>query len=143
MHAFTLLTSAAFLLVPVPDGNSTKQDIQKLIGSWKVVTLDDGNGAQPLPVDLGDTILRFTEDTIFVEGTRNNEKPAAYKIDAGKNPKEIDLTPRGEKTFVGIYMIEKETLTICMSEKGPRPKTYKGDKATKTAVITLKRVNKK
>jgi uncharacterized protein (TIGR03067 family) len=60
--------------------------------------------------------LEFTAETVWMLSPNGERRePATYKLDPSKNPKEIDITEKG-KTVLGIYAIDGDTLTICVSE---------------------------
>lgn len=55
--------------------------------------------------------------------------PCDFKIDPSKKPKQIDITlhlKRGDATFLGIYEIKGDALTVCYagSNTGKRPAEF-------------------
>jgi len=48
----------------------------------------------------------------------------------------------GPRTLKGIYTLDGDTLKICLTEKGDRPKEFKLDADSKAALMTLKRDKK-
>ena len=67
-------------------------------------------------------------------GSANGKRFAGTKVvlDPTKEPKTIDVIPdggrnRGER-ILGIYRLERDTLTICMAAPGsPRPSEFKAE----------------
>jgi uncharacterized protein (TIGR03067 family) len=69
----------------------------------------------------------------------------SYKLNADKTPAEIDLTETEggkTKTMYGIYKLDGDLLTICLSDSGKpedRPKEFKADADGKAMVMVLKK----
>ena len=80
-----------------------------------------------------------------VEGGKERDEHGTYKLDAKKKPAEIDITPPKEDgTHLGIFKIDGDTLTICMSDKGAseRPTKFESPEGSKVMLLTLKRAKK-
>ena len=133
------------LAVAAPgDKEAPKKEAPTLVGDW------DGEkavrGGKERPVPEGGITITFTKDgkLLFKEGAKDTTE-GSYKVDAKKDPAEIDLTPpKEEGTLVGIYKLDGDTLTICLSEKGStdRPTRFESPEGTNVMLITLKRIKK-
>ena len=126
------------------DKEAPKKGPPSIVGEW------DGEkavrGGQERPIPDGGVKATFTADgkLIFKEGNKDPEE-GSYKVDAKKDPAEIDLTPpREDGTLIGIYKIDGDTLTICLSEKGSadRPTKFESPDGTNIMLVTMKRVKK-
>ena len=64
---------------------------------------------------------------------------------SGGNHAEIDIFPPATEkgpNIVGIYKFEKDTLIICITMGGDRPKKFESPEGSETMLITLQRVKK-
>lgn len=134
---------------------SSADDRQKLVGTWKITMFqDDGRdrlerlGAGPAKKkDRSPRVayLVFSQEACYVirgDGQRES-KPglanAAWKsctLDESASPKTIDIVGfagkegQKSKTYLGIYKIEDDKLTICYCEQGnKRPTEFQSDGA--------------
>jgi uncharacterized protein (TIGR03067 family) len=128
--------------------DTPKKDVPTIVGEWvgeKAIT-----GGKEKPVPEGGIDFTFTEDGKLMvrEGTRNDaasNKTGSYKIDSKKTPAEIDIIPPADKkeaTIQGIYKIEGDTLTLCISHDADRPTKFESPAGAKTMVMVLKRAKK-
>jgi uncharacterized protein (TIGR03067 family) len=145
--ATALLCVAAVLLPAFAQENSeaTKNDAALLQGTWAFVLLEQNGIKQPLQK------LRAELKTITFLGTKFEVKRGdeviqvgTQKIDAGNNPKTIDLDiaeGEGKGTVRrGIYVLKRDTLTICLDQRGKkRPTEFQTDAASGYFLATLKR----
>ena len=143
MNAAALL--GVVLAVGAPgDKDAPKKDAPSVVGEWDGEKAVRGGMERPIPD--GGVKVTFTADgkMIFKEGNKDAEE-GTYKVDAKKNPPEIDLSPPKEDgTLLGIYKLDGDTLTICLSDKNStdRPTKFESPEGTNLMLVTLKRVKK-
>lgn len=119
-----------------------------IVGQWtgeKAVA-----GGKELPVPAGGISFTFEEDgkLHIREGMRDKVDTGSYKLDAKKDPAEIDLMPPADKkepVVSGIYKLDGDTLTFAFSRGAPggaRPTKFESPEGSEVIVMTLKRVKK-
>jgi uncharacterized protein (TIGR03067 family) len=124
-----------------PDPEPPVKDKSTLMrGRWELTGIEIGGMKLPLPLGKGTMGLKF-ERTSLTISSMGMDKKGAWKIDPRKNPKTIDLTSKDDgKTTLGIYKLDKDELTIALSQPGQaRPKDFKDGQIP---TIILKRVKK-
>jgi len=103
-------------------------DLKRLEGRYKVIIMEKATGPAPKEV-IENLSFIFKGNKLTVKLANEEEKNAQFKLDPEKVPPAIDIFPldgdyKG-KTFPGIYKIDKDEVTIVMTEKGERPKDFK------------------
>jgi len=147
---FGLLLAIGVTTLTLGCGQSSKSGAagggtDSLDGTYTIVATET-NGQQ-FPAGKGET----EEDrTVRIEGNKliarkeGKDDPVNFKTDASKDPKEIDIIAAGGggkgDTVYGIYKLEGDILTICMSDKAEtRPKEFKTAEGSVTMMMTLKK----
>jgi uncharacterized protein (TIGR03067 family) len=127
----TLASASVFCLL-VPAGaqagnqDALKKETDLLRGTWS------GNVSVGADEVKGQFVIYGDES--FESNLGGNRVNGARKIDPAKNPKEIALTPdRSNKSLLGIYKLEGDTLTLCVGEK--RPTEFKAKEETTLWVL--------
>jgi uncharacterized protein (TIGR03067 family) len=119
-----------------PDTSAT--DLKAMQGAWEMTK---GVNAGEAMETKGVTMV-VEKNTLTVNDGKRDES-VTFKLNAKKNPKEIDLVPpkdKGDKLMPGIYKLEKGVLTICFNkEGGTRPMKF-DDKGT--SLVVFKKVKK-
>jgi uncharacterized protein (TIGR03067 family) len=133
---------AACLAAPEPD--AAEKDLKALQGAWVVESLEyDGEDvSRDYPL-----ALTFQGAEATLEGNddvRKEYAKIAVKLDAGTQPKGIDVTvARGtQKGLVleGIYEVDAKRLRLCVKVVGKdRPSAFKAPAGAGIALVTLKR----
>lgn len=141
MKTRVLLVMAVSLLIAADATEDVKKEKEKLKGTWSLVAVQVPKGEKgPTPKEIKEMKMIFGEDQMTPKFGDKEDKPASYKIDPSKNPKEIDMMP-GDRMVKGIYLLAGDTLKLCLAQKGDRPKQFKADKE-ETILMTLKRDKK-
>jgi uncharacterized protein (TIGR03067 family) len=120
-----------------------KKELEKLKGTWTVTEM----------IRDGKENANAKDDTATFDGTKLTIKTktgghlATVKLDAGKKPMVMDMTPddgamKG-KVHLGIFEISGDTLKMCFSlPDKPRPASFESKEGSGTMSITLKREKK-
>ena len=123
-----------FCAARTDDDQAKKNELKRHQGTW-VATSSTFDG-QKAPEDVVRSIKRIvTDDHVVWE--RNGKRFAGTRVvlDVTTEPKTIDVIPDGGRNrgehILGIYKLDRNTLTICMAGPGqPRPKEFKAEKAS-------------
>ena len=115
------------VIVSAPGTKDAPKKEASIVGEWKAEKLVIG-GQDVSPPEGGVTVT-FTADgkVQLVEKGREKEDPGTYKVDAKKNPAEIELTPPKEGKHLGIYKIDGDTLVVTISDAGTDRPTKHGE----------------
>jgi len=115
-----------------------KADPPTLVGEW--VSEKGVIGGDDRAVPAGNLTLTFTADgqVQVREGAKPPDR-ATYKADPKKAPAEIDIDPPAvEKApaMTGIYKVEGDTLTLCLSRGGKRPAKFESPAGSDLLLLT-------
>ena len=118
-------------------------DLQMLAGVWTCVSgINDG---KPLPGDIVKQLkLTLTQERYKTEKGNVLLFDGIYKIDAGQQPRHIDITaPEGEQagqTSKGIYALEQDTLKMCYTiPDQDRPTDFESKPGSGATLVIWKR----
>jgi uncharacterized protein (TIGR03067 family) len=142
MRHTVFLAIIAVLAVAADDKKpDEKRDLGLLKGKWTIVSLAlEGNAITDV---LGGALI-FDNLNVRSE-IKNRVKKATFTIDAGKSPKQMDVTelegPQRGKPLPGIYSLTGDELTICYprSPSMKRPQTFESTERSGIMLIRLTR----
>ena len=119
-----------------------KPDAELILGTWTVVGLESGGKAESDKNYRGNSITFARgkgQDTATLRERGFDPVEFAYKLDPAATPRVIDLALPGRGvTFRGIYKLDGDDLTVCISNGGARPTDFSA-RAADTELFTLKR----
>jgi len=122
---------------------SESKDEDRIQGTWRVVEVEE-KGRQRSSEDIKDSKLIVKGDQMdFVRGAETVR--VSYRLDPASEPKAIDLEEAKQGTLRGIYLLEEEKLTICISfafgaEGKKRPSQFKATRENRLTVMVFQRV---
>ena len=148
MKRITALALFATLTVVGVYAGDEKSDLEKFQGKWTVVSLVEEGKAIPAAEFVK---LEISIEKDIYTATDKGEVVAKYrlKLDPSKKPHAIDFTSllgkEKEKVVeLGIYVLEKDQLKMCVDETGKeRPSAFEGKGTEKCSVIVLKKCDAK
>jgi len=140
----TLIIGLAFAVsAPIPK-DPPKKDPPSPIGEWLAESAVDGGKPDPPPP--GTTVTLTKDGKFLIKAGKDDLEQMTFTFDAKKDPPEIDIAePRagmGAKVMKGIYKIDGDTLLICVTRDGDRPKMFESPAGSANMLITLKRPKK-
>ena len=135
---------SGWLAVASTGSTQDPQPLDKFDGKWQI-TAQTTDGKMMSEEELKNRYLVFRGDKVtqlFMDNERGN---AATKIDATKNPKEIEFHyldgPAKGVVLKGIYSLDGDSFTICLSGiDRDRPKAFESKEGSGTILLKLKRV---
>ena len=141
-----LIVLAVPLLLVAGDDDAVRKELKALQGTWKAVALEAGG--QPLPkAAVPDFTYTIGTDGKATGKMAKSEYTAKLTVNPDKDPKTIDNvhesgTQNGKKQF-GVYKLEGDKLTVCMTPPGAavadRPKDF-STKDTTNVVFVFERI---
>jgi uncharacterized protein (TIGR03067 family) len=118
MRALTLAALGLLLAQGDAQDDPIKQDIKRLEGYWKVVSLVDAGKRVPAEEAKQLTLL-FAGNEYMVKKEDMVLRKGKYTIDPTVKPKAIDISPgQGDnkgKTMRGIYSFDNGSIRICVA----------------------------
>jgi uncharacterized protein (TIGR03067 family) len=132
--------------------DGSKPDLAKqIVGEWALESLTLFGGEADKPDDDNTFVFIFRADGTWTRKIGDKKRgvvsdTGTYKLDATKNPAELDLRLDKDKDKPDLPAIIKpsgDVLTICTGQKGgPHPKAFKATKEDLTMLHEFKRVKK-
>jgi uncharacterized protein (TIGR03067 family) len=115
--------------------DASRSDAERLQGEWILATVEIQGKTLPAPAGKGGSIVFAKDGMLIMRDPGKPDKEMKYRIDAAKNPRQIDLIElkdgKDGQVVQGIYEIEDDLLKLGFSadgSKGKRPGQLKGDK---------------
>ena len=129
LHGLCVLSLAFLLGADGPKEAAVKQDLEKLQGTWTVVSMEMDGKFMSAEARQKIKLTLDGENYVFKNGDGGNA--GLYKIDPSRDPKELNIVIGGGeekgKVYLAIYKIDGDTMTQCMelSNKN-RPHEFTG-----------------
>src|SRR5689334_6015086 len=127
------LLSMLILLCVAADGRrdeATRKDLKRIQGTWAFVLIEE-EGRRKTHRELKgmeDRLYWTFRDNAVIRNLGDEPVRGTFKLDATKQPREIDLFDYAGKgkTVRGIYAFEGERLKICLGsvKSGERPREF-------------------
>ncbi len=120
-----------------------KKELEKLSGTFAVILFErDGKKSPPDDLKKMKVVQKGAEWTFYLGEDPTQGKDTVFP---DKSPKQINSLylngPAHDKTVLGIYKIEGDTITYCWAEPGKeRPKEFATKADSGLTLMTLKRV---
>jgi uncharacterized protein (TIGR03067 family) len=122
---------------PEDKNSAGAQDKAKLQGTWTVVSMEADGKAAPAEV-VQAMRFQFKGDALVVH-TEAGDENQAYRLDATKSPKVIELVPpKGERAVKGTYELTKDQLRIVLNpERSVKTAPNTAPPAPETSVVIM------
>ena len=127
------------VIVAAPAPKEAKKAPLTLVGDWSIESVTVLG--MLLPAEKTRKTISFSADgtTVTLGGNVVTPDVSKFTHDPKTSPAQIDLEKGGMK-YAGIYKIEGDLLTMCLTFQGERPGNFTA--TDKTMLYTMKRVKK-
>jgi uncharacterized protein (TIGR03067 family) len=133
----TFVIGVAVTAVPAQN-KGAKSDLEKLQGTWKVTSYEDGD-EKAVEEDLKGWTYTFKGNKVAQTISGKTDRADAFKLNEGKKPREIDITVDNLKG-TGIYELDGDRLTVRIYYDGTaRPRTIRGPLGKSEVRFEIKR----
>jgi uncharacterized protein (TIGR03067 family) len=129
-----------------PSEELIKKEIQaaaeersKLQGKWKHLSIVDSGLKMP-PDVVSETFYYFDGASFRNEVKGQVKSKGSFTLDTKASPARIDFDVGGRKTLVGIFRLNGNKMTLCLSDKR-RPATFESNAVSGTLLLNLEREN--
>jgi uncharacterized protein (TIGR03067 family) len=135
-----------FSLVSIALGEDPAKADKSRDGTW--IPISGELGGDKWPEELTKSIKLVNKGDTYTVTFESPKGPSVdkgtIKSDTTKTPKTLDITgedgPNKGKTFLAIYELKDDTLTICYDLEGKkRPTEFKTEKGTQQLLIVYKK----
>jgi uncharacterized protein (TIGR03067 family) len=145
----SVIVVLGLLLAADSPEDAVKKEKEKLVGTWKVVSVE-ANG-QKVPAEVvKDFQFIFTADSLTRNKGGKLESRSGYRLDPSKSPKWLDftgITDGKEQSVPALYKLDGDTLTLCFradykkkpNEDRKRPEKLDGGEGSEQVLMALKR----
>jgi uncharacterized protein (TIGR03067 family) len=140
-----IVVLATPLALGADNGDDVQKELKALEGKWKAVAMEAGG--KPLPKEsIPDFTFIVAANGKSTGQTQQGDYQATIAVDPKKTPKTIDNlhetgAQQGKKQY-GIYKLDGDTWTVCMTRPGfaesDRPKDF-NTKDTANVVFVFER----
>jgi RNA polymerase sigma-70 factor (ECF subfamily) len=116
------------------------KDQEKIVGTWAYVSVETGGQKRP-EEELKEAKMIFAADGKFTAIRGGKELKGTYKLDPAKKPSEITTTNDDGKLHLGIYKLDGDALTVCLTgeEGAERPTEFATKEGSNAVLVVLKR----
>ena len=123
-------------------GGGPDESVGEIKGDWTIIAMKMGNRSAPDDLIKGLT-SNFDGESYTNKASDKVVEQGTYRVDPSKTPRTIDFAikvgPDAGKRQLGVYAVDGETLTLCVSEAGsderPASLTPKADSPAMTFVM--------
>ena len=117
-----------------------RSDKDKLRGTWiPVAVTKDGTEISEEDIKAKNFKMVITAEKLTLPNP-DDPQDVAYKLDAAKKPKQIDLLLKDGTTAKGIYSLEGTRLKFCLEKVGgERPTAFAAPEGSKHLLIVFKK----
>jgi uncharacterized protein (TIGR03067 family) len=140
-----LILAAAVVAVAADAKNeASKNDLERLQGTWKVSKMRRGGADAPKKeVQKLEFTFAGNQLTVTQEG-RDKKDVSTIALDATRNPKTLDVKPeKKDERVEAIYELTDDMLKVCWNKPGKgRPKQFAADKGSEAVLMEFQRHKK-
>jgi uncharacterized protein (TIGR03067 family) len=115
---------------------AAENDLDKLHGTWIVVSAELDGSAESCDLKKGDKLV--FDGTKYKFEAKHFPESGTFSLEPKAKPKEIDFLDTKDKKSHGIYELNGEQLKLCFADS-ERPKQFKSSKVAMLVNLKLEK----